>query len=357
MEKNLTGLSVGQMSPNVPLTQTANHATYTHGIPGLSVGRAQELAPFMISHPDAYKYFTSQSHRNPKDLTGTIQKVFPHQVVDQQHLDQMNKYYTKLRQVRGFKDGGEVDDDLDAMKLELQKKGEPVTLSKIETNIKESINVYKYSTENGLTKVLLFPFRLVGLLIKTLGEVLKHLGPVARVLAGVVLMLFSLLAIVSVVAAAAAFFGVISGIEGTEFFDNSPFKIFSKDIHPMIGFFAFFATFTPFLALLLTGLTLLSNKRIGNRNFWVSLLGFWLAGLMGTGILATKYALNFKKKGRFEQTKNFPYTLTGQTLVLDANNNQDDNFDEIQIREDVEVSSVVFLNKMDADITGLNKLN
>ena len=129
MEKNLTGLSVGQMSPNVPLTQTANHATYTHGIPGLSVGRAQELAPFMISHPDAYKYFTSQSHRNPKDLTGTIQKVFPHQVVDQQHLDQMNKYYTKLRQVRGFKDGGEVD-DLDAMKLELQKKGEPVKMNR-----------------------------------------------------------------------------------------------------------------------------------------------------------------------------------------------------------------------------------
>ena len=129
MEKNLTGLSVGQMSPNVPLTQTANHATYTHGIPGLSVGRAQELAPFMISHPDAYKYFTSQSHRNPKDLTGTIQKVFPHQVVDQQHLDQMHKYYTKLRQVRGFKDGGEVD-DLDAMKLELQKKGEPVKMNR-----------------------------------------------------------------------------------------------------------------------------------------------------------------------------------------------------------------------------------
>jgi hypothetical protein len=131
MEKNLTGLSVGQMSPNVPLTETANHATYTHGIPGLSVGRAQELAPFMISHPDAYKYFTSQAHRNPKDLTGTIQKVFPHQVVDQQHLDQMNNYYTKLRQVRGFKEGGEIeDDDLDAMKLALQKKGEPIKMGR-----------------------------------------------------------------------------------------------------------------------------------------------------------------------------------------------------------------------------------
>ncbi|AFK03125.1 phage shock protein C, PspC [Emticicia oligotrophica DSM 17448] len=219
----------------------------------------------------------------------------------------------------------------------MEMKGEPVTLSNIETNIKESINVDKNAPENSLTKVLLFPFRLVGMVIKGLGEILKHLGPVARVLAGVMLMLFSLVAIVGVVAAVAAFFGVTSGIEGTEFFDNSPFKMFSQDIHPMAGFFAFLAMFTPFLALLLTGLTLLSNRRIGNRNFWISLLGLWLAGLMGTGILATKYALNFKKKGRVEQVKNYPFTLVGKTLVLDANNNQIDDFDEFHVNDDVEV--------------------
>ncbi len=218
----------------------------------------------------------------------------------------------------------------------MQMKGEPVTLSNIETNIKESINIDKNAPENALTKILLFPFRLIGIVIKALGEVLKHLGPVARVLAGVLLMLFSLAMIVAVIASVAAFFGVVSGID--YFGIHSPLRFFTQDVHPMAGFFAFLAMFTPFLALLLTGLTLLSNRRIGNRNFWISLLGLWLAGLMGTGILATKYALNFKKKGRFEQTKNFPYTLLGQTLVLDANNNQDDDFDEIQIREHVGVN-------------------
>ena len=220
----------------------------------------------------------------------------------------------------------------------MEMKGEPVTLSNIETNIKESINVDKNAPENGLTKVLLFPFRLVGIIIKGLGEVLKNLGPVARVLAGIVLMLFSLSILVGVVASIAAFFGVVSGIEGTEFFDQSPFKVFSQDIHPMTGFFAFLALFTPFLALLLVGLILVSNRSIGTRNFWISLLGLWLAGLMGTGILATKYALNFKKKGRVELTKNYPFTLSGNTLVLSSNNNQDDNFDGMQIKEDVNVS-------------------
>ncbi|WP_435357412.1 PspC domain-containing protein [Emticicia sp. SJ17W-69] len=220
----------------------------------------------------------------------------------------------------------------------MEMKGEPVTLSNIESNIKESINVDKNAPENALTKILLFPFRLVGIIIKGLGEILKNLGPVARVLAGIVLMLFSLSILVAVVASIAAFFGVVSGIEGTEFFDNSPFKFFSQDIHPMTGFFAFLAAFTPFLALLLVGLILVSNRSIGTRNFWISLLGLWLAGLMGTGILATKYALNFKKKGKFEQTKNYPFTLTGKTLVLSSNNNQDDDFDGMKIKNDVDIS-------------------
>ncbi len=48
--------------------------------------------------------------------------------------------------------------------------------------------------------------------------------------------------------------------------------------------------------------------------------------------------MNFKKKGRIEQTKNYPFTLSGRTLVLASNNNQDDNFDGMEIKEDVNVS-------------------
>ena len=200
----------------------------------------------------------------------------------------------------------------------MEMKGEPVTLSNIETNIKESINIDKDAPENGLTKILLFPFRLVGVIIKGLGEVLKTLGPVARVLAGILLLIFSLSVLVAVMVSIAAFFGVTSGIDGITFFDNSPFHNLISETHPMAGFFAFLALFTPFLALLLASLIFVSNRRIGTRNFWISLLGLWLAGLIGTGILAAKSALNFAKRGKFDQTKNFPFTLSGKTLLLDV---------------------------------------
>jgi hypothetical protein len=107
MEISLTGHSVGRLKPRAELTETADHGTYSHGIQGEILGHAPELAPFEMSFPDADLYL--RSVYNPENITGTIQKVAPHQVVDPQYLDQMNEYYTRLRQIRGFAKGGKVN--------------------------------------------------------------------------------------------------------------------------------------------------------------------------------------------------------------------------------------------------------
>lgn len=106
MEINLTGLSAGRMKPGAELIPESAHQTYSHDIPGTALGKAPELAPFSISFPDATA-FVREKYRAP-DFTGTIQKVFPHQVVDEAYLEDMYKYYTQLRNVRGFNKGGAV---------------------------------------------------------------------------------------------------------------------------------------------------------------------------------------------------------------------------------------------------------
>lgn len=106
MEVNLTGLSAGRMKPGAELIPESSHQTYSHDIPGTALGHAPELAPFSISFPDVTS-FVREKYR-PQDFTGTIQKVFPHQVVDEAYLEDMYNYYTQLRKVRGFNDGGSV---------------------------------------------------------------------------------------------------------------------------------------------------------------------------------------------------------------------------------------------------------
>ncbi len=205
----------------------------------------------------------------------------------------------------------------------MEMKGEPVTLSNIESSIKESINVDKNVPENFITKVLLFPFRLVAILIKALGEMLKSIFPVFRVLTGLLLSIVGIAIIVAILISITAFFGIISGIEGLRIIDNAPFHQLILEVHPLFLFFVFFASIIPPFTILLSGLTLISNRKIGTRNFWLTLLALWITGLLGTGVLVAKSALNFAKKGQLIQTKNFPYT-NGKTLVLDVNTKENE---------------------------------
>ena len=106
MEVNLTGHGVGELVPNVDLTDTADHNTYAKGIRGIYKGHQDVLSPFAISYPDATQHIIT--HQSPKDFTGTIQKVFPHQRVDQQFIDEMEQYRRRLKELTGKKAGGAV---------------------------------------------------------------------------------------------------------------------------------------------------------------------------------------------------------------------------------------------------------
>jgi hypothetical protein len=106
MEINLTGLSAGEMVPNAKLTDTAAHNTYDKGIRGSALGHQEVLTPFQMSFPDAAEHIAST--QRPQDFTGTIQKVFPHQIVDDQWLDEISKYRELIKKYTGQKKGGAV---------------------------------------------------------------------------------------------------------------------------------------------------------------------------------------------------------------------------------------------------------
>jgi hypothetical protein len=107
METSMTGLSVGRMKPGASLIPKSGHATYSHDIAGQALGRTKELTPFELSFPDATAHV--RSTQRPQDFTGTIQNVFPHQVVDDQYINQLGEYYNRLKQIRGYKKGGKVE--------------------------------------------------------------------------------------------------------------------------------------------------------------------------------------------------------------------------------------------------------
>ena len=108
MEINMTGLMTGELKPGALVEAAGNpHNTYSHRILGEAQGPQEVLTPFVIGFPDAAQHIATT--KRPSDFTGTIQKVFPHQVVDDQYLDEYNRYRERIKKLTGQKKGGAID--------------------------------------------------------------------------------------------------------------------------------------------------------------------------------------------------------------------------------------------------------
>lgn len=107
MEISMTGLMAGELKPGALVEAAgAPHDTYSHRILGKAIGQQEVLTPFVISFPDAAQHIMST--KRPADFTGTIQKVFPHQLVDDQYVNQYNQYRERIKKLTGKKKGGAV---------------------------------------------------------------------------------------------------------------------------------------------------------------------------------------------------------------------------------------------------------
>jgi len=150
MEINMTGHSVGRMRPGAELIPGSAHHTYSHDIPGESLGRAPELAPLELAFLDATHYIKPRLSA-PRHYTKTMQGGAPHQVVDERYLNMMNDYYHKLRQARGFADGGAVEPDKDTMlaSLMLHKTPDSVNIKDVGVNEAPDLPIKAYVSPNG----------------------------------------------------------------------------------------------------------------------------------------------------------------------------------------------------------------
>jgi hypothetical protein len=106
MEINLTGRSVGDVYRGAEITDTAGHGTYGAGIRGKFKGTSKYPMPAELSFSDAWDY--TKARKRPQDITGTMQKVAPHQVVDEQYLDEIGRYNDLIKKYTGKKKGGRV---------------------------------------------------------------------------------------------------------------------------------------------------------------------------------------------------------------------------------------------------------
>lgn len=211
----------------------------------------------------------------------------------------------------------------------MQMQGEPVTLSNIETNIKSGLNV-KEGEESALVKVLLFPFRLVALIInglaKILGPAAKGLVDIIRVFIGLVISLVGLSMMTGIAITCAMFLGLTIGWWDWVSIDGVPVELFQQTLPPWAVLGVFFTAFVPSLAITLGGISIMARRWVIKSYFAWALFGLWIISLVIISYTVPRIVMDFRTDAVHTETRTFD--MAGKTAVLTLQDSDRRQWDE-----------------------------
>ncbi|MEQ6122406.1 PspC domain-containing protein [Reichenbachiella sp. MALMAid0571] len=201
----------------------------------------------------------------------------------------------------------------------MQMQGKPVTLSNIEHNVKESLNV-KEGEEKLFVKILLFPFRVIAAIFQALG---KLLGPASRfivealrVIAGLFITGVGLAGMIGLIVATSVVFGFMSGWSNLVSFHDVPIELI-RNSFPTFGYISIFgASFIPFLGIALIGISILVKKLVLNATMGWTIFGLWVLSMIGIGISVPKVVSEFSSEGEYRETRTYDFTNKNAILGL-----------------------------------------
>ncbi len=202
----------------------------------------------------------------------------------------------------------------------MQMEGEPVTITNIEENVKKRLDE-KEGEESPLARVLLFPFRLIALIISGFAKIL---GPSAIVLVEIIRIIFGIVIMITGFAMMLCFIIAFLVIVGwapawwTEYvhLGDFPVEMAFSSFAGLALLSAFVIVFVPALALTLAGVFVTLKRRVGNAYLGWSLFGIWVIGLIGAAFFFPAIVHDFKSESSIREQKEFPMTAGTPTLRL-----------------------------------------
>ncbi|MBL7870453.1 MAG: PspC domain-containing protein [Cyclobacteriaceae bacterium] len=216
----------------------------------------------------------------------------------------------------------------------MQMQGEPVTLTNIESTVKKSLNEKDQPEESVLAKIILFPFRLIAMVIegitKVLGPLFTVFIDVLRVAIGIVISLTGLSMIIALVMAASIIIGIFS-------FSDLPWLHFPvgetgipldaiRNAFPhWTVFFGFAVAFVPALFITLIGSSIIAKRIIFNQLVGWSLFVLFFVSVIALSISIPQMIYAFKEEGEYKVEKTFD--LNGKVPILRINEIGLDDYD------------------------------
>jgi len=201
----------------------------------------------------------------------------------------------------------------------IQMQGEPVTLSNIESNIKKGFNIKEGEEESTATKILLFPFRLIGAILMALGKVIGPLLEIIRVAIGVIIVLMGIGLVFSIIVTAGLLLGIFGSVPGFGPFHEMeiPMQVFTRAFPGWLAVAAVVAAIVPSIFIILLGASAIAKRLVfqGTVGWTLFVLFFVSVAMLSVGIPKIVYA--FHEDGHY--TVETVHKVNGKTAVLKLN--------------------------------------
>lgn len=201
----------------------------------------------------------------------------------------------------------------------MQMQGEPVTLSNIESNIKKNFNIREGEPESTLTKILLFPFRLIGLILTGLGKIIEPLANIIMVAIGLAVIAIGIALVFGIIVTAGVLFGMFAGSAFATPWVGFPVDVFTRAFPGWLVVAAVVAALIPAIFLILLGASAIAKRFVFQATAaWTLFVLFFVSIVMlAVGVPRIIYAFHDEGEYKVENV----YQVTGKTAVLRVNDN------------------------------------
>ncbi|HNT50127.1 MAG TPA: PspC domain-containing protein [Cyclobacteriaceae bacterium] len=205
----------------------------------------------------------------------------------------------------------------------MQMQGEPVTLSNIESTVKKGLNEKEHGEESTLAKIVLFPFRLIAMVIdglaKVLGPLMRVIVDVLRVAIGIAISLTGLFIMLSLLFTVGVIFGVFHLTDWAWWNVNIgdiglPLEAMRNTFPSWTVVFAFLVAFIPALFINLIGNSIIAKRITFNPLVGWSLFVLFFISIAAVGISVPQIVYAFKEEGEYKTEKTF--LVQGKVAVL-----------------------------------------
>lgn len=220
-----------------------------------------------------------------------------------------------------------------SMKDKMEMTGEPITLENIENNIKKSIQPDE-TEEKTITKLLLFPFRILATVFTALKGPLNVIRWFFQILVGVVLLILGIAFIIVLGALCTVGF---TGIDQGQFVHMGPLPLYliAKDF-PFWAVPALVMAFLPiFVSIVIAGVSLLANRKFYNKTYKIASTTMVIVGWIGLFAAAAFVGRNFQRSASYNQVKEIAVS-DSTTYVLDIDKKDNETIWQMMLGEKVE---------------------